>query len=255
MIKKEQLSHWQGQMAIGLGYGYFCGQAGDNRPHRHLAHQITFPLDPLESMQIIGYEQLYTGRGFFIPANTVHQLQKGKYCSIYLDGNYYLGQVIHQFFTSTSQIQILPTTLLEQLQLYFLHTNNITKAFAQLQCYFDCMVASERAQLMNGYIYQHLLYNYVPSRQELAALHHLSESRLAHWFNSHFGISLRSYRKWLRLIIALKNLHEENNLTAAAYQSGFTDQAHFSRTCMQMFGIQPSAIKNIQNKMILLPES
>lgn len=53
---------------------------------------------------------------------------------------------------------------------------------------------------------------------------------------------LRSYRKWLNLVHGLEQALRGQNLTAAAHQAEFADQAHFSRTFMQMFGVRASDV-------------
>ncbi|MFP6818199.1 helix-turn-helix domain-containing protein, partial [Acinetobacter sp.] len=83
----------------------------------------------------------------------------------------------------------------------------------------------------------------------------LSESRFSHWFSDNFGISYRSYRKWLRLLQSFQAIDQDINLTSIAHHAHFSDQAHFSRTCKQMFGIQPSLLKfipSIEQMPILL---
>ncbi len=77
-------------------------------------------------------------------------------------------------------------------------------------------------------------------RQRLAKLAGLSESRFSHWFREQTGMPLRSYRKWLRLVHGLEQVLGGHNLTVAAYEADFADQAHFSRTFVQMFGVKPS---------------
>jgi AraC-like DNA-binding protein len=78
------------------------------------------------------------------------------------------------------------------------------------------------------------------SRGQLAALVGLSETRFSHWFREHTGMPLRSYRKWLRLVRGLEHALRGGNLTDAAHQAAFADQAHFSRTFLQMFGVRAS---------------
>lgn len=51
---------------------------------------------------------------------------------------------------------------------------------------------------------------------------------------------LRSYRKWLRLIFGMESALRGHNLTEAAHEARFADQAHFSRTFSLAFGVSPS---------------
>lgn len=81
---------------------------------------------------------------------------------------------------------------------------------------------------------------------ELAAMVHLSPSRLAHLFKSEVGTTIRRYSLWSRLRVAMEYAIENESLTQGAYHAGFTDSAHFSKVFKQMYGINPSAIVNKQ---------
>lgn len=77
---------------------------------------------------------------------------------------------------------------------------------------------------------------------ELAAALGLSESRLTHLFRQETGVSLRRYLLWLRLGDAMTRALSGVSLTEAAHAAGFSDSAHLSRTCRDMFGINPQAV-------------
>lgn len=78
------------------------------------------------------------------------------------------------------------------------------------------------------------------SLAELAARVHLSESRFIHLFTEYVGIPPRRYLLWARLMDALEAAFRGENLTEAAYNAGFADSAHLSRTFKRMFGRAPS---------------
>ncbi|MCB1169606.1 MAG: helix-turn-helix transcriptional regulator [Leptospiraceae bacterium] len=67
----------------------------------------------------------------------------------------------------------------------------------------------------------------------------LSESRLVHVFKEHMGLPLRRFILWLRLQRAVRTVQSGGSLTDAAHSAGFSDQAHFSRTFRQNFGMSP----------------
>ena len=91
--------------------------------------------------------------------------------------------------------------------------------------------------------------------QHLMQVAHLSESRLLHLFKEQMGLPIRNYILWYRLQLALKSILAENNLTRAAYEAGFSDQAHLSRVCSKMLGIPPSTItKNSKFVQVSLPD-
>lgn len=75
----------------------------------------------------------------------------------------------------------------------------------------------------------------------------LSEGRLVHLFKEQVGIPIRKYLLWQRLLKAIGQISQGNNLTQAAHEAGFADSAHFSRNFTRMFGLTPSLItKNSQ---------
>lgn len=79
------------------------------------------------------------------------------------------------------------------------------------------------------------------SAANLAAEVHLSEHRFLHLFKEQVGATLRQYVLWLRLAAATESFIQGKSSKEAAYEAGFSDPAHFSRTFLQMFGAQPSA--------------
>jgi AraC-like DNA-binding protein len=79
------------------------------------------------------------------------------------------------------------------------------------------------------------------SAARLAAEVHLSEDRFLHLFREQIGAPLRQYILWQRLAAATQAFVEGKSAKEAAYEAGFSDPAHFSRTFAQMFGGLPSA--------------
>jgi AraC-like DNA-binding protein len=79
------------------------------------------------------------------------------------------------------------------------------------------------------------------SAAKLAAHVHLSEHRFLHLFKEQLGATLRQYVLWLRLATATQAFVQGKSSKEAAYEAGFSDPAHFSRTFLQMFGAQPSS--------------
>ena len=86
---------------------------------------------------------------------------------------------------------------------------------------------------------------YQEMSRELRAKVFLSESRLSHLFKQHIGISLKKYLLWMKLNHAIAHLlREQEGLTDAGFQSGFYDQAHFSKAFKEMLGMAPSKAYN-----------
>lgn len=80
------------------------------------------------------------------------------------------------------------------------------------------------------------------SIENIATRVFLSESRFAHLFKEQTGIPFRKYILWCRLQAAVKAVLQGQSLTKAAYEGGFSDIAHLSRTFTEMFGVSPSDV-------------
>ena len=80
------------------------------------------------------------------------------------------------------------------------------------------------------------------SVKEIAAGADLSESRFSHLFTENVRVPVRRYLLWLRLREAIHLLARGVSLTDSAYDAGFADSAHLTRTFRGMLGITPSAL-------------
>ncbi len=82
----------------------------------------------------------------------------------------------------------------------------------------------------------------------------LSESRFTHLFKDEVGISVMRFAGWIRLhSLLLDFLSSDMSITEAAYNYGFTDSAHFSRTFKSYFGVGLKKIagkKAVNNRLI-----
>lgn len=78
--------------------------------------------------------------------------------------------------------------------------------------------------------------------EAIASKVYLSESRFAHLFKEQTGIPFRRYVLWCRMQAALKAVMQGQSFTQGAYEGGFADVAHLSRTFTEMFGVSPSEV-------------
>ena len=65
----------------------------------------------------------------------------------------------------------------------------------------------------------------------------ISRSRLGHAFTETVGTSMRTYRRWQRLVLAAEAIAGGAGLTAAAHAAGFADGPHLARTFRRHFGL------------------
>jgi len=78
---------------------------------------------------------------------------------------------------------------------------------------------------------------------EAADLVGLSPGRMSHLFVEQTGLPFRTYVLWLRLMKSVEAFAAGESLTAAAYEAGFSDSAHLSRTFRRMFGVTAAALE------------
>ena len=102
----------------------------------------------------------------------------------------------------------------------------------------------ERITKTLQYIRQNIQNNI--SAAALASKVHLSQDRFLHLFKQQIGAPLRHYILWQRLAAAIQVFIEGKSSKEAAYEAGFSDPAHFSRTFQQMFGALPSSYATLK---------
>lgn len=90
-------------------------------------------------------------------------------------------------------------------------------------------------------------------RDGLASGVRLSASRFNHLFSAEMGVSLRSYRVWSQVRLAIAGLATSPRLTDAALHGAFSDSAHFSRMFRQTFGMTPSSVLKPLKAVSLVP--
>ncbi|MBC8145518.1 MAG: helix-turn-helix transcriptional regulator [bacterium] len=78
------------------------------------------------------------------------------------------------------------------------------------------------------------------SLEEIADAVFLSPSRFAHLFSDELGLPFRRYVLWRKMTRALYMVAHGETLSSAAHASGFSDSAHLTRSCYQMFGVAPT---------------
>jgi len=99
----------------------------------------------------------------------------------------------------------------------------------------------DRVQRATNFIRSHIPTHEF-SLEMLAEIACLSTSRFTHLFKDQVGIPLRPFILWCRMRVAVTSVISGMTLTQAAHEAGFSDNAHLSRTFMDMFGVNPSAV-------------
>jgi len=212
------------------------GHAGSHDRHSHMAHQVTIGLGG--QVTVRGLSQALTASAICIKAGTLHQIEGTEVLSIYIDA---LSEEARGLsFISAAQLVSIPvgnTSAIEQL----LETPEVSAHLVREEVRRLLGLKTPQAADPRMRAVLQALEEQHNDRARLAELVHLSPTRFSHWFVEQTGLPLRSYRKWNRLVVALRFVSIGHNLTAAAHAAGFADAAHFSRSFRTLFGLDPSS--------------
>lgn len=228
---------WDVDFAFSDSMVIYRGYVGDNKSHSHWASQITIALTGQVEFECRN-SGLQSSDVVIFSSKTEHRLFGGHVCSIYFDplAQNVLNGLIKESLEGWTSLpkSALPaelssistsTNLQEFLASEFLQPSHYSPQ--EDQKYLD-VLAEIQAQLSRGDDV---------NRDELARLAGLSPSRFSHWFVEQSGVPFRSYKKWLKLKVALSALMAGEKPAEAASLAGFSDQAHMSRAFSQAFGV------------------
>lgn len=239
--QKQQIHPWNGSAAMIPGIGAFKGKTGDNYQHLHWAHQLSIGLS--NPVRIVSGQSNYNGKALFVRAGTQHKLLNGHNLSIYLDPTSHESRTICKSLNSNDPIAEPPQELVTTVEQIFQDTDNIALGLETLSNTLkddDHSLKDNDLRAISDLLKSSFDTHQPINRQYIAKMMGLSESRFSHWFVEQTGMPLRSYKKWLRLIRGIEKILEGYSLIDAAYATDFSDQAHFTRTFVQMFGVKPS---------------
>jgi AraC-like DNA-binding protein len=227
---------WKGDIVFSDRVAIFRGHVAENKAHGHWASQITIALDgDLEFETSAGLQR---AKAAYFASKTTHRLLSGFVCSIYFDP---LSESILKALNKDAQdgwlslshdelprelASITASTDLREL----LHSGALDAAdlAASEDHRFKAVIGEIRAKLGDGEDVD---------RDSLAAIANLSPTRFSHWFVERTGVPVRSYKKWLKLRVAMDALLDATPPGEAAMLAGFSDLAHMSRAFSESFGL------------------
>jgi len=228
---------WKLDIVFSDSVAIFRGHVGPNKPHSHWASQLTIAVEGELEFEA-GNSGRRHAQAVFLSSNVKHQLYSGYVCSIYFDPLARspltaLGEGSEAGWAALTATE-LPTPLRQ------LSAASDLRALLEselLRVAPSDAAADVRFRETVNEITRQLRAGNDPDREELAAMAHLSASRFSHWFVEQSGIPLRSYKKWLKLRMAMDALLDGNNPMDAAMQAGFSDLPHMSRAFAESFGL------------------
>lgn len=221
--------------------------------HKHNAVQMVVSLDrPYPA--ILNNHQIPALSGFLIDSNIPHACQSSgsTVLVISIDAACRKGRLLRKNLLGDRKFVLLEEVLSESVVCTF--KQQFWKAdkagdFDHLALVRELSTQGSSAEHLDQRIQnaidliQDNLHDMLPF-PEIAEQVKLSESRLRHLFQVHIGIPMTTYVLWLRIKRVLKVIAmPQGTLAEAAYEAGFSDQAHLTRTFKRMFGIAPSLMR------------
>lgn len=224
------------------GGALYIGPLADNTEHRHHAAQICLALEG--SFRLFRDGVWHETRFAAIPANEAHILDGGntKLVIALLDGESPQGCLLNDGVAAPD-----------------IHALNLPTTCTEARKFVDALIAplkphahEKDSRLMKALAYIDGLEMKHVTASTLADVAGLSESRFLHLWKEQIGLPLRRYLLWQRIIDTVEAVLAGHDLTAAAHLGGFSDQAHFSRTFRETYGLSPSDLfKNSRNVQVM----
>lgn len=228
----------------------YLGPSFDNGTHSHNAYQVVVALDGTTRVEIDGIWLENTI--FVIRPNTKHRVQFfGVVAVLLMDAEV---TTRGDDFIAT---RLRPDTLSELKACYAeLYSSEqalavYKKVTAEVGLAVDILNSSidDRIKKCLNFINQNLNENL--SMEMVCRLNGISESSFSHLFSKEVGIPFRRYVLWKRIKESISlYLKGNKSLTDVSLEMGFSDQAHFTKSFRDVFGVKPTFV--FRNKLKIL---
>lgn len=234
-------------------WALFIGRFYDNVLHQHYALQIS--LAPNKSIHVKDfYNNQRSYSQCFINSSIPHQFQSSEICLIILINP--LSCIGHHLFNKYSKLEIVNLHEdFNNLSVFFSayisgeltfqnFVDEVTLSLKQFErrLEHDDYLLDDRIYTAIQYLEKH--FDRTVSLEEIAVFCHLSPSRFLHLFKEKTALNFRRYQLWNKLVKSLPYL-KEHSITETAYQFGFSDSPHYTRTFKETFGLLPKFLKMI----------
>ena len=228
---KKTETEWTGEIMLGVGWALLDAQVGDNRPHRHVAHQVSLALAGTVSVIGTATMDLAEGAAVLVPAGFEHSLQPSGVAlrSLYVDPTF---RGVRDLDRLTG---LMTLTAVESNSLAVIRSSQDAQLWIET---FLRKGAVTRIDHRLGPILDNLDPGTSPA--ELARILGISTTRLREISVRDFGVPTTKLLQWLQVQKAIEAFDLSHNLAEAAAAGGFSDQAHFTRRLVEWFGVTPS---------------
>lgn len=224
-------------------YALFYGHFFDNSEHKH--HAIQWCRSTKGNIVLSFNEEKIVGESFLIAPDTPHKAisGEGELFMLFIDPDTIVGKAIMKKYLKSESFVIKNIPRFSGLYKEYSTASELRKAVKNLLESLDTV----HTDSIDPRIIKSLkVIENNPQKNitvpQIANEICLSESRLQHLFKENVGIPIQSFLLWKRIISAVQLTQKTNDLTSIAYNAGFSDSAHFSRSFKQMFGVQPKEL-------------
>lgn len=202
---------WDGELLLAQGWAHYHGPAGDTSLHAHFPEQLVFSA---HSEATVDFENRQITDSFLlIPSNSKHMLKPSQ---------------------RPLDLLYIEPTLLERNGDEFRPLSGWLSVLRRRKATIDDARMIRALDAIDSDLGEKV------TQDRIASAAGMSKSSFTKLFRSTIGMPLRRYVLWRRLNIAVTAISEGADATAAAYQAGFADSAHFSRTMRETFGVSPA---------------
>ena len=240
----------------------FVGDRSETSPHSHHALELCVALDDLGvDMSAPDGPELHGVPGAMVRAGASHQLTipGPKVAVLYLDPQSDVAASLQRWL-EPDDIRGLPGALLRDLRAGFRGLlESPESGLPQAEAACAALIASFTEEAPRPSVHWRVRrameriegeLDEPPSLETLAEEIGVSPSRLRHMFKDQTGLPMSRYVLWMRLRAALLKALEGATMAESAQEAGFSDAAHFTRTCRQMFGLPPTAFTPVDSVFV-----
>jgi len=240
----------------------FVGDRSETSLHSHHALELCIALDDLGiDMSAPGGPNLERVPGAMVRAGAPHQLAipGPKVAVLYCDPQSDLAASLQRWL-DPNDVRGLPAAVMRDLRGGFrelLESRETGLRDAEAAC--SALIASFTKEAPRPRVHWRVRramervdgqLDAPPSLETLADEIGISPSRLRHMFKEQTGLPISRYVLWMRLRAALLHALEGASMAESAQEAGFSDAAHFTRTCRQMFGLPPTAFTPVDTVFV-----
>ncbi|MBY0432906.1 MAG: AraC family transcriptional regulator [Cyclobacteriaceae bacterium] len=216
----------------------FISPAIQTDQHKHHALEIIVSRDGMIHIEDALGNVLVSKAVLVLPDQLHQTTTNNETAFIFIEPESDLAKAILTAFNPTQSVQSIEGSISEADRKAFAggsKPTSLTKAIRSVN------LIDDRIQRVTDFIRSHITTHEF-SLEMLAEMACLSTSRFTHLFKVEVGIPLRPFILWCRMRVAVTSVLAGMTITQAAYEAGFSDTAHLSRTFMDMFGVNPSAV-------------